>query len=517
VGAEAWEGRTGMRNPADILRNAKGASTCALALLLMMLFSGARASADVGIVLNESLDTSVAWVTGSGHSAVYISRACPETPVKLRLCRPGEEGSVISNYTTLGEDQPYQWNAVSLSMYLYGVEDASNRPLFGSPNVKRALEERYRQKYLVGFCDTPLCRTSGKAEWREMVAATISRSVYIFIIKTTPQQDARMIAELNSEPNKNHFNGVTQNCATFTRHILDAYFPGSAKPEYINDFGMTSPKAIARSFSHYAARHPGTEFRVLHFAQVPGTYRRSTECRDGTEQLFHSKKLLVPMIIFANHELPFVFASYVLTGRFNPEHEWERFPTARTSSLSEQIQQARNDGNRALLKQLTLEEKRERAAEVGTPSEWKDYRRDFDATLGEAVDVEAIPDRDYVKRFFKYIDEKGTPVLDPNGSLWMRLPDAGEGAQIGLSASNLFARRSDVPLANQFMLARVSSILRSPKHSRETMPELKLDWERLEQARSEHVTWAARASGTEKVDASSQQAGRAWKRDPGKN
>lgn len=507
-----------MPNRVNLFRNLRRIWICASVLTLLVCLAGLRAQADVGIVLNESLDTSVAWVTGSGHSAVYISRACPETPVKLRLCRPGEEGSVISNYTTLGEDQPYQWNAVSLSMYLYGVEDPRNRPLFGSPKVKHALEERYRLMYLNGYCDTQVCRTSGKAEWREMVAATISRSVYIFIVKTTPEQDARMIAELNSEPNQNHFNGVTRNCATFTRHIIDTYFPGSAKPEYINDFGMTSPKAIARSFSHYATRHPELEFRVLHFAQVPGTYRRSTECRDGTEQLYHSKKLLVPMAIFANHELPFVVGSYVLTGRFNPEHEWEKFPDGQKSSLTHQMEQARDAGNQALLKKLAAQKKRARSIQVGTHSEWKDYRQDFNSVLREALADESIPDRDYVKRFFKYIDEKGTPVLDANGSLWIRLPEAGEDARIGLSADNVLAPTSDAPLADQFMLARVYTVLRSPKHSRETMPELKTDWGWLQRTRSERLAWVARAAaGTERTEAGTALANSAFKRDPRKN
>ena len=59
---------------------------CVLALLLA--FAGlSRAYGDTGVILNESLDTSVARITGSGHSAVYVSRICPESPVKLRLCR----------------------------------------------------------------------------------------------------------------------------------------------------------------------------------------------------------------------------------------------------------------------------------------------------------------------------------------------------------------------------------------------------------------------------------------------
>jgi hypothetical protein len=88
------------------------------------------ARADAGVVLNESLDTSVARITGSGHSAVYLSRICPDdSPVKMRLCRAGEQGSILSNYTTLGEDQPYEWNIVPLSVYLYGVEYQGDRPL----------------------------------------------------------------------------------------------------------------------------------------------------------------------------------------------------------------------------------------------------------------------------------------------------------------------------------------------------------------------------------------------------
>src|SRR6185295_9527505 len=106
--------------------------TCSLlAALLLACLTCPSARADVGVILNESLDTSVARITGSGHSAVYFSRICPASPVKLRLCLPGEQGSVMSNYTTLGEDQPFEWNVVPLSVYLYGVENPRYRPIVG--------------------------------------------------------------------------------------------------------------------------------------------------------------------------------------------------------------------------------------------------------------------------------------------------------------------------------------------------------------------------------------------------
>ena len=50
--------------------------------------------------------------------------------MKLRLCRAGEEGSIMSNYFNLGEDQPHEWSIVPLSIYVYGVENGRNALTF---------------------------------------------------------------------------------------------------------------------------------------------------------------------------------------------------------------------------------------------------------------------------------------------------------------------------------------------------------------------------------------------------
>lgn len=339
---------------------------CALALFLLGLASPVS-RADVGVVLNESLDSSVDRITGTGHSAVYFSRICPESPVKLRLCGPGEHGSVMSNYINIGEDQPFEWNAVPLNIYLYGVEDIENRPIFASYKIKHVLEERYRTKYLSALCAGDPCRNSYKSEWREMVAATLIRSVFVFVIDTTEEQDRKFIAAFNDSPNVNHFNGVTRNCADFTRRVINTYFPNATHPDYLNDFGMTSPKAVARSFTRYALRHPESSLRVLHFAQLPGTIERSREVRAGTEPLYRSKKFLVPLLIFADHELPAVVASYLLTGRFNPEHEFEKRPALTEVSTGD--------------RQRSSISPEERTRVVGTPQEWKEYRKAFDSAV----------------------------------------------------------------------------------------------------------------------------------------
>ena len=427
----------------------------------LLSFVCPAASADVGVVLNESLDEDVDRISSTGHSAIYFSRICPESPVKLRLCGPGEHGSVMSNYLNIGEDQPFEWNIVPLNIYLYGVEDPRNRPLFASYKIKHLQEERYREKYLQQYCASVACMTSKKAEWREMVAATLIRGVYIFAVSTTLEQDQQLIAEFNDAVNKNHFNGVTRNCADFTKHVINTYFAHAARTDYLNDFGMTSPKAVARTFTHYALHHPESQFRVMHFAQVPGTTKRSRQVREGTEQLFHSGKLLLPMVLISYYTVPAVTTSYILTGRFRPETEFEQHAAAQFPSQSPPFSS------------------HSQAQIVGTQAQWKDLRKTFRSIVAE---YDSGDERHDLNRFFKDIDRNGAIFLDENGAAWMEISLNGKPARLGLSASNILSQRSDSALSYELLLPRASHILKSAKHSRETMLEFKQDWANLRRA-----------------------------------
>ena len=475
----------------------KALATIAIPCALAFLFVGLvcpRADADVGIVLNESMDTSVDRITGTGHSAVYFSRICPDSPVRLRMCGPGEHGSVMSNYINIGEDQSFEWNIVPLNIYLYGVEDIQDRPIIGTFKIKHVLEDRYRKNYLSSLCEGAACRDSNKSEWREMVAATFIRSVYIFVVDTTEEQDSKLIAEFNDSPNQNHFNGVTRNCADFTRHVINTYFPNAARPDYLNDFGMTTPKAVARSFTRYALRHPESNLRVLHFAQLPGTIKRSREVRAGTEQLYRSKKFLIPMILFADQAVPAVAGSYLLTGRFNPVREFERRPAVQEASDQDNLTGAASPDERMRI--------------VGTSEEWKEYRKVFDSNVTQDLRQDGIDDRRRLKHFFKHFDEAGTPFVDDRGLLWMEISQNGRSAKVGLSASNVLAEDSDPQLAHELLLTRIDHVLKSPKHSRETMFEFVQDWATLQHAAEKQaLTLARNASLLERAKGAAREGG----------
>ena len=95
-----------------------------------------------------------------------------------------------------------------------------------------------------------------------------------------------------------------------------------------------------------------------------------------------------------------------------------------------------------------------------------------------------LPGRHWVE-IFKRLDTGETVSADPNGALWAELPGPEGAARVGLSASDILAPDSDPRLAYQLMLARNDRVLKSPRHSRETMAEFKQDWARLQSARAE--------------------------------
>ncbi len=117
----------------------------------------------------------------------------------------------------------------------------------------------------------------------------------------------------------------------------------------------------------------------------------------------------------------------------------------------------------------------------------------------ENIQEDVIDDRGDLKRFFKHFDEAGTPFVDEHGLLWMETSVNGESAKVGLSASNVLAQDSDPQLAHQLLLTRINHILKSPKHSRETMSEFVQDWATLQRASEKHAMILARNASAEKA------------------
>jgi hypothetical protein len=453
--------------------------------VLLTVFSCAT-QADVGLLLNGALNVGASKWTGAGHSAVYLSGVCMDTPVKLRPCEPGENGVVLTNYRNFGEAHPYEWNAIPLNIYMYGVENLEDRPLYASPTIRWMLQERYREKYLQTLC-AGSCATNPHAFWRDTVAATFLRDIYMFTARTTPEQDRILIEKLNREGNVRRYRVLTYNCADFARDVVNTYFPGAARADHLNDFWITSPKAIAKSFAHYGAKHPELGFHVVRFSQVPGEYAPSRGNRKGTEELCRANKWRLPLAVLAPPVLAFSAGSYMISGRFNPEHELQRRPTAEVISLQAAQQEALARGDQQQQAAFDQKIRAARAGSLGTAEEWSGYNSSIRQYGNEAVQQGFASDQASLQNLMQHLVATSWITMDEHGGLWLSPRDGHSHPKVGLSASTLAQDASDARTGYLLAISRVDAELRKAPKNRETLTFFRKDWQLLEQLRGRVV------------------------------
>ena len=282
-------------------------------LVAAALFWNSSSWAEATLFVGEPYDSFGAF-NPTGHASVYLSRVCADTPIVLRRCESGETGIVLSRYHGIAG---YDWIAVPLIAYLYAVEDAGSIPTEANSETVDFLRDQYRHKHLQEIVPDPLNGKTPNGSWVELVGAAYDRKIYAFSIKTTEEQDARLVIAFNSRNNKSHFNLFFNNCADFVRRILDTYYPGVIHRNYIADFGMTTPKQVARSLVLYAKQHRDFSLSAFYVPQIPGRHRKSHRITGVSEALVRSKKYIVPLAVVQPWLAGTIVGIYLARGRFD--------------------------------------------------------------------------------------------------------------------------------------------------------------------------------------------------------
>lgn len=261
----------------------------------LLILSGVIARADVTLLLEEPYGT-FGGMNPTGHSAVYFSRVCAETPTTLRRCAPGELGAVISRYHRVGG---YDWLAIPLIPYLYAVEQPEQVPVSANAEQVESLRDEYRRAHLEAVVPDLSDGKTPQGDWTQLVGEAYDRTMYGFTIQTTEQQDDAFIEALNSRPNLVRFHLLYSNCADFVRQIIDFYYPRAVHRDFTADVGIMTPKQAAKSLVHYSQKHTALTFSTFIIAQVPGTLPRSSRVRGVLESLIKSKRYAVPLASLA--------------------------------------------------------------------------------------------------------------------------------------------------------------------------------------------------------------------------
>src|SRR5271170_7845719 len=225
-------------------------------VLAMASMAVSRASASATLLLEEPYGK-LGFFTATGHSAVYLSRVCAETPLVLRSCAPGELGAVISRYDGVGG---YDWVAIPLIPYLYAVEKPEDIPLFADAKMATFLRDQYRRKHLEAVAPDKNNGETPGGNWYELVGSAYDRAAYGFEIETAAAQDEAFIERYNAAPNRSHFHLTYRNCADFAKDVINFYYPKALHRSVVADIGMTTPKQMAKMLIKFSERHEELQF-----------------------------------------------------------------------------------------------------------------------------------------------------------------------------------------------------------------------------------------------------------------
>ncbi|HWC15389.1 MAG TPA: hypothetical protein VG498_00140 [Terriglobales bacterium] len=286
-------------------------------ILLLFLASTSNSFSSVALFIEEPYGA-FGKMNPTGHAAVYFSDICAESPTQLRACLPGETGVVISRYYGISG---YDWIAIPLIPYLYAVEQPDQVPESVDGSTIMRLQDEYRRTHLQEIIPDDANGSARKGDWEQLVGEAYIRRIYVFQIETPVSKDTDLMKQLNSQPNRSHFNLLFRNCADFSSRIINFYFPGALRRNFIADLGISTPKQMGKRLVSYSKRHPEVELSKFMIAQVPGTVPRSEAVHGVLESIVRSKKYALPLLLLHPLIGSGVAVAYVAKGRFNPARD----------------------------------------------------------------------------------------------------------------------------------------------------------------------------------------------------
>jgi hypothetical protein len=407
--------------------------------ILTAVCSPGRLSAQATLLLEEpySYDGTFA---GTGHTAIYLSRVCAETPTLLRRCGPGQTGVVISRYHGVaGRD----WLAIPLLAYLYAVLSADKIPLYADSKLVALLRENY-----LNTLPLPPEKHSGDEPRYQLAGSAYNRALYGFRFATRPEQDDKLIRWLNSSPNAESYKLLNRNCADFVKQIVNFYYPHAVHRSIIADLGVMTPKQAAKSLVHSGKHHPEMHLTTFIIPQVPGM-KRSKPVHGVIESVVLAKKYVTPVLLFHPFVVGTVEAAYWAGWRFNPAKGAYVFnPNS-------------PDPEHSLERPLTEERRHEYEALVAR-------------TRMADVESEEVP-------AWAKIANQSQPKVDATGHPFLSVNLDGQDVPVGLCRGNALHFSGSPELVQELALTRLELELKSKKPISEQL--VKSDWELLQAAR----------------------------------
>ena len=265
-------------------------NTARLLLVIGFVLAIATPSrADIGVIVLEPIGA-LGFFTRVGHAGTYFSNICQDgSPIRMRLCLPGESGGVVSKYSPLSEHEDYDWAIVPFEEYMHGLASPDLAPMIGTPQLQSAIE-----RYNFGPLFSRALKTTSPEElpdgqWKAALATRFDRTIYILSVETSAADDAIIVAAFNAAPNKSRFNFFYRNCSNQAKAIFDLILPHiDTIGDRTSGITMETPKGLAKALVDQALKNPALNLRIRRYAQIPGTFGRSRDVLFPMENTYRS-------------------------------------------------------------------------------------------------------------------------------------------------------------------------------------------------------------------------------------
>ena len=399
-----------------------------------------------------------------GHAATYLSNICPDgSPVRMRLCRPGERGGMVSKYTSFGEGEHenYDWAIVPFEINLHGFESPELAPIIGTRTLQQAIERYSFERLFTGALQGMTNGDPPDGNWTATVANRFERSLYVFSVATTLAEDEAIVAAFNASRNTSRFNFFYGNCSDQAKAIFDLILPHTVG-DRVGGITMETPKGLAKALVARSLDHPELQLRVRRFPQMPGTFDRSRDNLFPMENMYKSIAFTPYWYFGGFREVALVAAFYhQVISPFSVLGSTKAFvsPRAAQLTLEQRRLRARQDEvRRALASAINngspwsalaamdarvtrrlSEIRREHDAEVrrvkGSKAEWRARDAEFQSmvrALGRRgaipVDLrrqcaECPPKGPLFEELLRYFEARGTfSIGDEGRGAWLSLP-----------------------------------------------------------------------------------------------
>jgi hypothetical protein len=251
-----------------------------------------------------------------GHAAIYLDRVCADGPLRLRMCRADEpQGVAIARYHRIGETD---WVASPILQFLYATDRVEELPGYVTPEIAWEMRQQYRRRFMEELVPDGTEKEQATDEWWESAGVAFNRRLWGYRVNTSREQDEAFVRLMNDGPNHHLYHLRKTNCANFAADVINVYFPGTVKSgDHVADFGLMTPKQVARCLDAYGRAHPESDLRVIEIPQLPGSLRRSRPVRGAAEAGLKTKRYLATLLVI-QPEVPVVLGFlYLGHGRWS--------------------------------------------------------------------------------------------------------------------------------------------------------------------------------------------------------